>query len=68
MQALRLTKNQTCTYLAIGVDKLQKLIKEDFTFPRPIKDGTSRQAPVYFDRASIDNWWNEKIKSDTLLS
>ena len=68
MQALRLTKNQTCDYLAIGTDKLNKLVREDSKFPRPIKDGTSRQAPVYFDRAAIEYWWSEKLQLNTLVS
>lgn len=67
MQALRLTKNQTCDLLAIGTDKLNKLVKDDSTFPRPIKDGNTRQASVYFDRISIEEWWYKKLRINTLL-
>ncbi|MDC5295355.1 hypothetical protein ACT4U4_04995 [Acinetobacter baumannii] len=61
MQALRLTKSQTCDFLAIKADKLNKLVKEDLTFPRPVKDGNTRQASVYFDRLSLEKWWNNQM-------
>lgn len=50
MQKLRLTLKETCHLLSVQRDKLNKLIKDDPTFPRPIKEGTTRQAAVYFDR------------------
>lgn len=39
--------------LSIKADKLRKLITEDETFPRPIKDGQNRQSAVYFDFNAI---------------
>ena len=33
-----------------------KLVAADSTFPRPIKMGATRQAPVYFDEAEIVAW------------
>ena len=60
MQKLRLTMNETCHFLSVQRDKLNKMVKDDVSFPRPIKEGTSRQAAVYFDRVEIEGWWEEK--------
>lgn len=64
MQKLRLTKNEVCYILSIKVDKLAKLIQTDVSFPRPIKDGFARQAPVYFDRQDVESWWSNKKASN----
>ncbi|RZG77453.1 helix-turn-helix transcriptional regulator [Acinetobacter sp. WCHAc060025] len=60
---IRLTFNTVCQTLSISRSGLQKLIKKDQTFPRPIKEGTSRQAPVYFDRQGIEDWHFNKCQS-----
>ncbi|ENU34380.1 MULTISPECIES: hypothetical protein [Acinetobacter] len=64
MQKLRLTKNEVCHILSIKADKLAKLIQTDVSFPRPIKDGIARQAPVYFDRQDVESWWSNKKASN----
>lgn len=65
MQKLRLTKNEVCHILSIKADKLTKLIQTDVSFPRPIKEGVTRQAAVYFDRQDVENWWcNKKASND----
>ena len=64
MQKLRLTKNEVCHILSIKADKLAKLIQPDVSFPRPIKDGIARQAPVYFDRQDVESWWSNKKASN----
>lgn len=38
-----------------------KLRKKDPSFPKPIKDGATRQAPVYYDLAEVDAWLKAKI-------
>lgn len=58
---LRITKNDACQLLSISRDKLDKLIRDDSAFPRPIKEGVTRQAAVYFDRQSIVDWWNAQV-------
>jgi predicted DNA-binding transcriptional regulator AlpA len=60
MQKLRLTKNEVCHILSIKADKLAKLIQTDVSFPRPIKEGVTRQAAVYFDRQDVESWWSNK--------
>lgn len=65
MKKMRITKKEVCHLLSIKVDKLRKLIIEDDTFPRPIKDGQTRQAAVYFDFNAIDIWWRSKIDNSS---
>ncbi|EXE80120.1 MULTISPECIES: hypothetical protein [Acinetobacter calcoaceticus/baumannii complex] len=62
MKKIRITKNEVCFLLSIKADKLRKLIAEDMDFPRPIKDGKTRQAAVYFDLNAIENWWKNKYE------
>ena len=64
MQKLRLTKNEVCHILSIKADKLTKLIQTDVSFPRPIKEGVTRQAAVYFDRQDVESWWSNKKASN----
>lgn len=58
---LRLTKDMVCQLLSVSRDKIDKLVKTDSTFPRPIKEGTTRQAAVYYDYQSIVHWWNAQV-------
>ncbi len=59
-QKLRLTVDAVCNFLSVERDKLNKLSKSDSNFPIPIKEGTSRQEPVYFDHAELVEWWEVK--------
>ncbi len=45
-----------------GLDKLRT---KDPTFPKPLKDGTGRQARVYFVRAEVDAWLRAKLEART---
>lgn len=58
MQPIRITYNQACELLSIKRDALRLLVQQDATFPRPIKYGTNRQSPVYFDYADLLAWHN----------
>lgn len=60
MHKLRLTINETCHFLSVQRDKLNKLRKDDPSFPIPIKEGESRQAAVYFDHNELIEWWENK--------
>lgn len=57
MQKLRLTITEVCHLLSVQRDKLNKLVKDDPDFPRPIKEGHTRQSAVYFDYSELVNWW-----------
>ena len=60
MQPIRVTYNQTCDLLSIMRDALRLLVQQDTTFPRPIKHGSNRQSPVYFDYADLLAWHNNQ--------
>lgn len=42
---------------------LYKLLKNDPTFPRPVKLGTSIQAPVFYVRAEVEAWLETHMHS-----
>lgn len=56
MQPIRVTINQACELLNIKRTTLHLIVKQDSSFPRPIKYGATRQAPVYFDYADLVAW------------
>ncbi|ENU93607.1 hypothetical protein F971_00865 [Acinetobacter vivianii] len=60
MKKLRLTKKEVCEALSITASRLDKMMQEDSSFPKKYKDGTARQAAVYFDYQEIIDWWNSK--------
>ncbi|WP_257227571.1 hypothetical protein [Acinetobacter sp. YH16032] len=63
LKPLRLKYNQVCELLNVTRDCLRKIIENDVTFPRFMKDGTSRQSAVYFDTEEIEEWYrNYKAK------
>lgn len=58
---IRLTQKDTANALGISVDGLTRLIKNDPSFPRPLKLGTSRQAHVYFDYQAVIHWHKQTM-------
>lgn len=58
MQSIKITYNQACELLSIKRDSLRLLVQQDPLFPRPIKYGTNRQSPVYFNYADLIAWHN----------
>jgi prophage regulatory protein len=52
-----------CTWLDLSRSGLDKLRKKDPAFPRPIKDGDSRQAAAYYVVAEVDAWLRAKIEA-----
>ena len=61
IRPLRLKYKEVCVLLSVTRDCLRKIIESDASFPRPMKEGKSRQAPVYFDTKEIEEWY-EKYK------
>lgn len=60
MQPIRITYNQACELLSIKRDALRQLVQKDPAFPKPYKQGSTRQAPVYFDYADLVAWHNNQ--------
>ena len=44
-------------------EALRHKVRTDATFPRPIKTGGTKQAPVYFDYAELLEWHNNQKQS-----
>ena len=57
MKPFRLKYNQVCELLNVTRDCLRKIIENDLSFPRPLKECSTRQAAVYFDTAEIEEWY-----------
>lgn len=52
-----------CNWLDLSRSGLDKLRKKDPTFPKPIKDGDTRQAAAFYVVAEIEAWLQNKIAS-----
>lgn len=50
-----------CTMLGKSRSGLDKTRKRDPSFPKPIKDGHSRQAAVYYVLAEVEAWLEAKM-------
>ena len=49
--------------LAISRTTLSRLRARDKSFPKPIKDGPARSAPVYFVEQEIESWLQTRMDS-----
>lgn len=54
-------KVKLCQQLGITAGGLDKLKKRDPSFPKPIKDGDSRQAAAYYVVAEVEAWLQRKV-------
>ncbi|OWX59864.1 transcriptional regulator [Acinetobacter baumannii] len=52
-----------CELLDISRESLRHIQRTDETFPKAIKIGTTKQAPVYFDYAELVEWHNNQKQS-----
>lgn len=52
----RIRLDAACELLCVSRSTITRKIATDPTFPRPIKDGVTRQAPVYFVQSEIEAW------------
>ena len=57
---IRVQFKTVCDLLDVSRESLRHLIRTDKTFPRPIKLGESKQAPVYFDYHDLLEWHRQK--------
>lgn len=57
---IRIQFKKACELLDVSRESLRQIVRTDTTFPRPIKTGESRQAPVYFDYAELVEWHNKQ--------
>ena len=59
-QPVLISKNDTMAMLGLNSRDAMNRIEKDPTFPMGIKMGSTRQAPVFFDRAEIMAWIEEQ--------
>lgn len=57
---IRVQFKTTCELLDVSRESLRHIQRTDETFPKAIKIGASKQAPVYFDYAELIEWHNKK--------
>ena len=60
---IRVQFKTTCHILDISREALRHKVRTDASFPRPIKEGDTKQAPVYFDYAELVEWHNNQKNS-----
>ena len=63
IKQIRVQFKTTCQILDMSREALRHKIRTDATFPRPIKTGDTKQAPVYFDYAELLEWHNNQKQS-----
>lgn len=51
-----------CKWLDVSREGLRYIMKTDESFPRPIKTGSSKQSPVYFDYNELLEWHKTKLE------
>lgn len=58
-----ITVSETAGCLRLSRSGLDKLRVKDPTFPKPLKDGSGRQARVYFVQSEVDAWLRAKLEA-----
>lgn len=62
---IRIQFSTACQLLDVTRESLRHTIRKDPTFPAPLKMGTSKQSPVFFDYQELVDWHNSKKASAT---
>lgn len=64
---IRVQFKTVCELLDISRESLRHKVRTDKTFPKPIKEGTSKQSPVFFGYAELVEWHNSQKQSLSTL-
>ena len=64
---IRVQFKTACELLDISRESLRHIVRTDTAFPRPIKTGDTKQAPVYFDYAELVAWHNGQKQNLAVL-
>ena len=54
------SKNDTLVFLGLNSPEALKTLHKDPTFPKAVKLGNTRQAPVFFDTQELIDWVESK--------
>ena len=65
IKPIRVQFSTTCQLFDVTRESLRHTIRKDPTFPKPIKMGTSKQSPVFFDYQELLEWHNSKKEAAT---
>ena len=57
---LRIQFGTVCQLLDVTREALRHTIRKDPTFPAPLKMGTTKQSPVFFDYQELVEWLWER--------
>ena len=64
-----LRKSTAAAFIGLSQGALEKMVKTDPSFPRPIKLGEHRQSTVLFDEAELAGWVQSlKARRDAMAS
>lgn len=50
-----------CKFLDVSREGLRYIMKTDKSFPVPLKTGSTKQSPVYFDYNELVEWHKAKL-------
>jgi len=67
IKPIRVQFKTTCELLDVSRESLRHIVRTDASFPRPIKEGNTKQSPVFFDYAELIEWHNNKKQSLSTL-
>ncbi|OLO05235.1 helix-turn-helix transcriptional regulator [Salinicola socius] len=57
-----LRARDVCNKIAVSRSRLYELMNDDHAgFPKPLKDGDSRQAPNYWIEHEIEDWMRQRM-------
>lgn len=65
IKPIRIQFSTACQMLDVTRESLRHTIRKDPTFPKPMKMGTTKQSPVFFDYKEIVEWHNSKKEAAT---
>lgn len=64
---IRVQFKTACELLDISRESLRHKLRTDPTFPKAMKEGVTKQAPVYFDYAELVEWHNKQKQSLSVM-
>lgn len=65
IKQIRIQFSKACQLLDVTRESLRHTIRKDPSFPRPMKMGASKQAPVFFDYQELVEWHNRQKEAAT---
>ncbi|MEN3977430.1 transcriptional regulator [Acinetobacter sp. CWB-B33] len=67
IQPIRIQFKTACESLGVSREALHHKVRTDASFSRSIREGDTKQAPVYFDYAELVDWHNSQKQSLAVL-